>query len=302
MTPRLSKSCMPAIWLVAVSLASTAPGQVTGAPRPKEGLIQSARPSDPGQAKDATEGAPAPQTSQSADPKTPTDREKAAEQLKKQEKQRILGLVPNFNTSYVQDAAPLSPAQKFNLAYHSVLDPFAFVAAAGDGGISQAENDFPGYGQGWGGYGKRFGASYLDEFDGTMIGNAILPVLLKQDPRYFRKGTGTLKRRVLYSISTTVWCKNDNGKWGPNYSNVAGNLAAGGLSNLYYPSSDRGAALTIERGLTVSAEGTLGALADEFWPDIAHKILKGRYARLQGNVPDAPPGAQPNPIPPNPSR
>ena len=201
--------------------------------------------------------------------------------------------MPNFNTSYVQDAVPLSPRQKFSLAFHSAVDPFVFFAAGVDAAYSQATNDFPGYGQGWGGYGKRFGASYADDFDGTMIGNAILPIILKQDPRYFRRGTGTFKSRLIYSISTTVWSKNDNGKWGPNYSNVLGNLAAGGISNLYYPSSDRGAGLTIERGLTVTAEGTLGALAYEFWPDVAQRLFKGRHAKLEGNIPDSTPALPP---------
>ena len=270
---RISKRYLPAICLLAASLAYAA-------------LAQDATPR-------------APQASQTDQPKAKTDRETAAEQLKRQEKQRILGVVPNFNTSYVRDAEPLSPSQKLSLAFRSSIDPFIFVAAAADAGISQAENDFPGYGQGAAGYGKRFGASYLDDFDGTMIGNAIFPIILKQDPRYFRMGTGTFKRRLLYSVSTTVWSKNDNGKWGPNYSNVLGNLAAGGISNLYYPSSDRGAGLTIERGLTVTAEGTLGALADEFWPDVARKVLKGRYAKLQGNLPDASPPMAPTPATPH---
>lgn len=234
-----------------------------------------------------------PSAPEPAEPKTEEElkRQRAEEEIRRQERQRILGVVPNFNTSYVSDAVPLSRRQKFRLAFRSAVDPFVFVAAAGDAAISQAENEFPGYGQGAQGYGKRFGASYLDDFDGTMIGNALLPALLKQDPRYFRKGTGTFTRRLLYSVSTTVWCKNDNGKWGPNYSNVLGNLAAGGVSNLYYPSTDKGAGLTMERAFTVTAEGTLGALADEFWPDIAHKVLRGRYARLQGDLPEEKPAS-----------
>ena len=194
-------------------------------------------------------------------------------------------MAPNFNTSYIADAAPLSVGQKFNLAFHSAVDPFVFFAAGVDAGLSQAEDSFPAYGQGAQGFAKYFGASYVDDFDGTMIGNAILPSLLKQDPRYFRKGTGTFTHRLLYSVATTVWCKNDNGKWGPNYSNVLGNLAAGGISNLYYPASDRGASLTVERGFTVTAEGTIGAVFEEFWPDIARKTFKNHLKGLQPNIP-----------------
>ena len=204
--------------------------------------------------------------------------------------------MPNFNVSYRDDAVPLSREQKLHVAFRTAIDPVSFGIATFDAALSQAENEFPGYNQGLKGYGKRVGASYLDDFDGTMLGNAILPILLKQDPRYFRRGKGTFKRRLFYSLSTTVWSKNDNGKWGPNYSNVLGNLAAGGISNLYYPATDRGAELTFERGFTVTAYGALGGVFNEFWPDIAKKIFKNKMARLQPHVPppspiDTPPAA-----------
>jgi hypothetical protein len=210
----------------------------------------------------------------------------AAEQLRQQEKQRIVGVVPNFNVSYNGDAAPLSPAQKLHLAIRSAVDPVAFVVAGVDAARSQAQNDFPGYGQGMQGYGKRWGAAYADNFDGTLLGNALFPILFKEDPRYFRQGTGSFSSRLFYSLSTTVWSKRDNGTWGPNYANVLGNLAAGGISNLYYPASDRGADLTFERGFTVTAYGALGGVFNEFWPDVARKIFKDRLAKLQ---PIAPP-------------
>jgi hypothetical protein len=227
---------------------------------------------------------------------TLTQQEKAEQQLKQQEHQRIAGVVPNFNVSYNEDAAPLTRVQKLDLAWHTAIDPVAFGIAAFDGALSQAENDFPGYGQGAQGYAKRFGASYADNFDGTILGNAIFPILLKQDPRYFRRGKGSFRSRLFYSLSTTVWCKNDNGSRGPNYSNILGNLAAGGISNLYYPASDRGAALTFERGFTVTAYGAFGGVFNEFWPDVARKIFKDKMARLQPHVPPpSNPGTFPTP-------
>jgi hypothetical protein len=232
---------------------------------------------------DITPGA-TPSGQQNATPRPLTQQEKADLQLKQQEKQRIVGVVPNFNVSYNEDAAPLSRKQKLHLAFHTAIDPVSFAVAAFDAGLSQAEDDFPGYGQGMQGYAKRFGASYADNFDGTMLGNAIFPILLKQDPRYFRRGKGRFTTRLLYSISTTVWCKNDNGSHGPNYSNILGNLAAGGISNLYYPASDRGAGLTFERGFTVTAYGAFGGVFNEFWPDIAKKIFKDKMTKLQPNV------------------
>ncbi len=225
---------------------------------------------------DASESAsaakePSPAPSAKVDPQQ--HRLKAAMELRQEEHQRILGLMPNFNTSNVFGAEPLSPSQKFELAAKSAFDPFAFIAAGVDAGFAQLGNDFPGYRQGALGYGKRFGASYADTFDGTIMGNALFPILLKQDPRYFRKGTGTFKSRFLYAIESTVKCKDDNGKWAPNYSNVLGNIAAGGIANLYYPRSDRGVDLTFQRAFTVTAEGAIGAVFVEFWPDISRKLF-----------------------------
>jgi hypothetical protein len=180
---------------------------------------------------------------------------------------------------------PLTPMQKLRASFRSAVDPYQFGLAAFTSLLGQAENSHTtyaaipgtnpvqytqlGFGQGWAGYGKRMGASYTDQFDGTIIGNGLFPILLHQDARYYRMGTGSFRKRFLYAIGTTVYCKGDNGKWQPNYSNVLGNIAAGGISNLYYPAADRGFGLTIEQGLLVSAEGAFGALLIEFSPDIS---------------------------------
>jgi len=214
-----------------------------------------------------------------------SERERAAQELKQQEKQRILGVVPNFNTTDVQNAAPLSPSQKFHLMFRSAADPFQFVASGLDAGLSQAENDFAGYGQGAQGYFKRFGAAYADQFDGLLWGNAILPILLHEDPRYFRKGTGSFKKRLFYAISTTVITKNDDGTWGPNYANVLGNIVSGAISNAYYPSTDRGLGLTIQNAFTVTAEGTIGAVFIEFWPDIDRRLFHRHQAQTGATQP-----------------
>jgi hypothetical protein len=172
--------------------------------------------------------------------------ELAQEQIKDEEKQRVLGFIPNFYVTYVPNAAPLNTRQKFELAWKSTLDPVTFGITGGIAGIQQANNQFSGYGQGAQGYAKRYGASYTDVVTNTFIGGAILPSLLKQDPRYFYKGTGSKRSRLLYAIANSVICKGDNGHWQTNYSGILGGLAAGGISNLYYPSSDRGAGLTFE--------------------------------------------------------
>jgi hypothetical protein len=180
----------------------------------------------------------------------PPQIEIAEEQIKEQEKQRALGVIPNFYVSYVPNAAPLAPKQKFELAWKEMVDPVTFGLTGAIAGIQQAQNDFSGYGQGAQGYAKRYGASYADTVTGTLIGSAILPSLLKQDPRYFYKGTGSKRSRVLYAVANSVICKGDNGHWQANYSGILGGLAAGGISNLYYPAKDRnGAGLTFENAL-----------------------------------------------------
>ena len=191
--------------------------------------------------------------------------EEAAEQLKVEEKQRVLGVVPNFYVSYLPHAAPLTSKQKFKLAARSAVDPFTFVVVAGSAGVEQWQNHFIGYGQGAQGFAKRFGAGYADTVSGTFIGGAILPSLLKQDPRYFYKGTGSVQSRFFYAIAVSLICKGDNGRWQPNYSNILGSLAAGGISNIYYPAQDRdGAELTFENAAIGIGSNAVTNLLQEF--------------------------------------
>jgi hypothetical protein len=176
--------------------------------------------------------------------------ELAEEQIKIEEKQRVFGVIPNFYVTYIPDAAPLTPRQKFKLAWKSTVDPVTFAVIGAVAGVQQSQNDFSGYGQGAAGYGRRFGAAYGNEVAGTFIGGAILPSLLKQDPRYFYKGTGSVRSRVLYAMANAVICKGDNGHWQPAYSSILGSLAAGGISNAYYPAKNRDdAGLTFENAL-----------------------------------------------------
>jgi hypothetical protein len=145
------------------------------------------------------------------------------------------------------------------------VDPVTFLIVGASAGVEQAQNHFNGYGQGTEGYAKRFGAGYADTVSGTFIGGAILPSLLKQDPRFFYKATGSFRVRFLYALAASVVCKGDNGHWQANYSNVLGNLASGGISNLYYPDQDRnGAGLTFENGAIGIATGAVANLLQEF--------------------------------------
>ena len=122
---------------------------------------------------------------------TPPAEDIAQEQLKDEERQRVFGIVPNFYVSYVSEAAPLTPGQKFQLAFKATTDPVSAAAVSLIAGVDQAADRFSGYGQGARGFGKRYGASYANLASGLFFGGAVLPSLLKQDPRYFYKGTGT---------------------------------------------------------------------------------------------------------------
>jgi hypothetical protein len=191
--------------------------------------------------------------------------EEAQVEIREQEKQRVFGVIPNFYVSYVPNAAPLTPRQKFELAWKTTVDPVTFGLNGAIAGIQQAQNDFPRYGQGAQGFAKRYGASYADLAAETFIGGAILPSLLKQDPRYFYKGIGSKRSRFFYAIANAVICKGDDGRWQANYSGILGSIAAGGISNLYYPAQDRnGAALTFENALIEIGETAAANLLQEF--------------------------------------
>jgi hypothetical protein len=173
----------------------------------------------------------------------------AEAELNDQGKQRVLGALPNFYVTYDPAAPPLTTKQKFKLAWKATIDPVNFMVTAGTAGMEQSENSFPGYGQGAKGYAKRFAANYADAVTGTFLGGAILPSVFRQDPRYFYRGDGTVRSRLLYALTRSVICKNDEGHWQANYSAIVGGLASAGISNLYHPSDRSATVLTIENTL-----------------------------------------------------
>jgi hypothetical protein len=192
-----------------------------------------------------------------------TAEEVATEQVKVEEQQRVLGIIPNFYVVYDQNAEPLTTKLKFRLALRTSFDPVTVFGIAVLSAINQAA-DIPNYGQDWGAYGKRYGAAAADGLSDIMIGGAILPSLLHQDPRYFYQGTGTTKSRTLHALSSPFACRGDNGKLQPNYSTIGGDLASAALANAYYPASDRGVRQTFDTVLINTAERMFTALAQEF--------------------------------------
>ena len=201
--------------------------------------------------------------------------EVATEQFMSDEKQRVFGIIPNFYVSYDNDAAPLTTKMKFELALKVSVDP---VTAAGTLFVASAKQagNSPKYGQGWGPYGERVGAVAADGFSDIMIGGAILPSLLHQDPRYFYQGTGTTGSRIRHAMFSPFVAKGDNGKWQPNYSSMGGVLASSALANLYYPQSNRGVGLVFGNFAIGSAERIGASLAQEF--------LLGKFTRRGGHM------------------
>ncbi len=189
----------------------------------------------------------------------------AQEQIRIQEKQRLLGIIPNYYVNYDPNPEPLNSRQKSELGLKFTLDPVSFLVVGAIAGVQQATDTYSGYGQGAKGYAKRYGESYATFFDGVLIGKILLPALLKQDPRYLYKGTGTVGKRAVYAISNSVACKGDNGRWQPNYSSILGDLVAGGIANAYIPEKDRnGAGDTFKNAGINIAWDAVGNLVQEF--------------------------------------
>jgi hypothetical protein len=187
----------------------------------------------------------------------------AAEQVRLEEKQRVLGIFPNFFVTYDPHPVPLTTKLKFRLAYKASTDPVTFFGIAFLAAIYQA-GDIPAYGQGWKAYGQRVGAGILDSTTDIFFGGAIYPWMFHQDPRYFYQGTGTKKSRALHALASPYVCRGDNGKRQPNISSLGGDLTSGAISNLYYPESDRGAKLVFQGFLITTGVRTVDSLVQEF--------------------------------------
>jgi hypothetical protein len=198
----------------------------------------------------------------------------AARQLNAELKQRVFGIIPDFYTVYGPNAEPLTPKLKFKLALRTMVDPVTIGGIALYSGIQHAA-DTPDYGQGAQGYGKRFGATAADGAVDIMIGGAILPSILHQDPRYFCQCAGTIRSRLLHALSYPFVAKGDNGKSQPNYSSIGGSLASSALSNAYYPESNRGAGSTFQNFGIGTGERMAAALVREFLlRKLTHNIAK----------------------------
>jgi hypothetical protein len=195
---------------------------------------------------------------------TETGKQLSQQQVQIAVQQRIGRVIPNFYSSYDWNAPPMQAKQKFQLGIRSVIDPVSFLSVAGIAGAEQYRNVFPEYGSGLEGYGKRYGAALANHLDSTLLGRAVFPSIFHQDPRYFYKGTGSIRSRARYAISAAFVARGDNGRWQPDYSRLLGNFSAAAISNFYYPASDRGGSLVLLNGLATTGGDVLANLLREF--------------------------------------
>jgi hypothetical protein len=181
----------------------------------------------------------------------------AAQQIKTEEKQRLIGVIPNFYTSYIYDAAPLTAKQKFSLAARGTFDPVSIIGVGFAAGLEQANNSYAGYGQGAAGYSKRFAAKFVDGRSSDFLTHAVFPSLFHQDPRYYYQGSGSFKSRFIHAVGSAFATRSDSGRTVPNYSFLLGDMCSAALSNLYYPPANRGASLVFNR-VAVGLAGRVG--------------------------------------------
>ena len=200
----------------------------------------------------------------------------AIEQFKLQETQRILGFIPNFYVAYSGDnTVPLTAKMKFKLALKVSYDPVTIGAIGVYAGLRQAA-DNPDYVEGAKGYGERFGATAADGFTDIMIGGAILPSLLHQDPRYFYQGTGSTGSRLRHAVLSAFIARGDNGKSQPNYSTMGGDLGSAAISEAYYPPKNRGV------GLLFSSFGI--GTAERIGANVAQEMLLSKFTKRGGKM------------------
>ena len=188
----------------------------------------------------------------------------AVAEVHMQEQQRVFGVFQNFYTSYIWDAQPMPVNQKYKLAFRAMYDLPQFVIVAGVAGAEQYEGTYPGYGPGMEGYGKRYGAALADAVSSRIIGSAILPSILHQDPRYFYQGSGSIASRTLHAVSFTFVQRGDNGKNQIGASHLLGSLAAAGIANTYHPAGSRGVGDTFQTFGIDLAGNIIGNIFREF--------------------------------------
>jgi hypothetical protein len=186
----------------------------------------------------------------------------------------VLGVVPNYRTvNESQVSGPLTNGQKFTIARKDTIDFPFFMFVGGLAGIGQWSNQHPSFGQGMKGFGRRYATTFADQAVANFMVEGFLPVVLHQDPRYYRRGTGTTWSRVGYAVSRLVVTENDSGHRQFNYSEWVGNATGTALANTYYADERTIGANVQQFGLQMGLDG-LDFVMKEFWPDLKQKFFE----------------------------
>lgn len=187
-----------------------------------------------------------------------------------EDQKRILGLMPNYKTTSIdqKSAQSLTLKEKFKIATRDAFDSSAYISTFLYAGLGQASGQYPTLGGGAKGFASRYSLMFADGVQGTYMTEAIFPTLLHQDPRYFRKGEGNVFLRAGYSLSRLALTRGDSGKLQLNGTELAGNLSVSSLSNLYYPAGERTMHNTMVRFSATLASDAMNNLVREFWPDV----------------------------------
>jgi hypothetical protein len=214
-----------------------------------------------------------------ADPKKNDDKKKSGDSKKDD---RMFYVMPNYLTVDSQSQVkPISWKEKFAISAKGSFDPYEFTVVGIVAGIRQAENSFPGFGQGAEGYAKRYGTAFADQVDGNVMVGGVFPTILKVDPRYFQLGRGSFARRFGYAFDRIFIARTDSGRNMFNVPEFAGNATAIAISNVYYPAADRGFSSSFSGWGTQMGIDAFGNELKEFWPDIHHYLQKRQERRLQ---------------------
>jgi hypothetical protein len=189
-------------------------------------------------------------------------------------KNHILWIIPNYRSDEnSEEIKPLKPAEKMKVSLDDSFDPSAFLVAGIFAGISMAERQYTPFGTGAQGFGKYYGGAFADQAIGNIMTEGLFPVALHQDPRYFVKGTGGFWKRTGYAISREFITRGDDGLSHINTSELAGNAVAAGISNLYYPATDRSFGNSADKWGQQIALDAFFNVTKEFWPDMRKKLF-----------------------------
>jgi hypothetical protein len=190
-------------------------------------------------------------------------------------KNHIFWIIPNYRSDEnPAEIKPLTSAEKMKVALDDSFDPSAFLVAGIFAGLSIAQKQYSSFGTGAQGFGKYYGGAFADQAIGNIMSEGLFPVALHQDPRYFVKGAGGFWKRTGYAISREVITRGDDGRNHFNTSELAGNAVAAGISNFYYPASDRSFGNTANKWGQQIALDTFFNVAKEFWPDVRNKMFR----------------------------